>query len=72
MPTYEYECSLCGWKFESIQSMKDNPLTDCPNCKQPGLRRLISKNVFITFKGPGFYVNDYGSGKNKAEEILND
>ncbi len=56
MPLYEYDCSKCG-RFEIQQSMKDSPITICPTCGGP-IQRLISKNVGIVFKGPGFYVTD--------------
>lgn len=56
MPIYEYNCPKCG-RFELEQSMKDCPITNCPTCGGQ-VQRLISKNVGIIFKGPGFYVND--------------
>ena len=56
MPIYEYSCPNCG-RFELEQSMKDSPLTNCPHCGGQ-VQRLISKNVGIIFKGPGFYIND--------------
>ncbi len=56
MPIYEYKCSRCG-RFDLEQSIKDKPLTACPTCGGAA-QRLISKNVNIIFKGPGFYVND--------------
>lgn len=57
MPTYEYRCKKCGNEFEKIQNMTDEPIEDCPKCDGQ-VDRLISKNVHITFKGSGFYVND--------------
>ncbi|NMB02224.1 MAG: zinc ribbon domain-containing protein [Firmicutes bacterium] len=56
MPIYEYKCSNCG-TFELKQSIKDNPLTNCPTCDAQ-VQRLIGKNVGIIFKGSGFYIND--------------
>lgn len=56
MPIYEYNCSNCG-RFEIEQSIKDQPLKHCPDCGAK-VQRLISKNVGIIFKGPGFYIND--------------
>ena len=58
MPTYEYKCKLCQHQLELVQSMLDEPKTECPVCNKPGLQRLISKNVGISFKGGGFYVTD--------------
>ncbi len=42
MPTYEYECKKCGKTFDVFQSMKDEPLTVCPDKKCKGkVKRLI-------------------------------
>jgi len=63
VPTYEYRCEQCG-KFDYYQAITDAPLSACPTCGQP-VRRLISRNVNIIFKGPGFHITDYrksGSG----------
>lgn len=58
MPTYEYECSKCGFQFEEFQNMTDKPLKHCPKCNG-NLRRLISGGAGIIFKGSGFYATDY-------------
>ena len=59
MPTYEYECSKCGYKFEEFQGITAEPLKSCPKCKKQGLRRLIGTGSAVIFKGAGFYANDY-------------
>ncbi len=56
MPTYEYECTSCGNRFERRQSIKDEPLTACPECD--GKVRRVLFPVGIVFKGSGFYVTD--------------
>jgi putative FmdB family regulatory protein len=61
MPTYDYECDACGHRFEEFQSMKDEPLKKCPECKKNKLRRLIGTGAAILFKGSGFYQTDYRS-----------
>ncbi|MDR1325549.1 MAG: zinc ribbon domain-containing protein [Treponema sp.] len=65
MPTYEYECKMCGHTFDVFQSMSDAPLKTCPECGKE-LRRLINGGSGIIFKGSGFYVTDK-SGKNASE-----
>jgi putative FmdB family regulatory protein len=54
--TYEYKCGKCGI-FEKEQRITEPAMEHCPGCGSP-VKRLISKNVGIVFKGPGFYVND--------------
>lgn len=58
MPIYEYECDACSYKLEAIQRITEEPLKECPQCKELKLRRLFGVPGLI-FKGPGFYVNDY-------------
>jgi putative FmdB family regulatory protein len=58
MPTYDYECSKCGHKFEKFQSMTSEPIKKCPKCKGR-VERLIGGGGGIIFKGSGFYQNDY-------------
>ena len=67
MPIYEYECTSCGEYLESIQKISDPPLTECPACKQPALRKLVSAAAFH-LKGSGWYVTDFKekpAGKDK-------
>ena len=59
MPTYEYKCKECEHLFEHFQTMSSDRLTDCPECKQPSLRRLIGSGGALIFKGSGFYCTDY-------------
>jgi putative FmdB family regulatory protein len=56
MPTYEYACKECGEHVEVVQSFRDEPLTECPNCGGP-LRKVFAP-VGIVLKGSGFYRND--------------
>ncbi len=58
MPTYEYKCSFCNYEFEKFQSIKDDPITVCPDCGGE-TKRLISSGAGIIFKGSGFYETDY-------------
>ena len=58
MPTYEYECSKCGQRFDAFQNMSDEPLKHCPDCGG-SVHRLIGTGGSIIFKGKGFYETDY-------------
>lgn len=60
MPTYEYQCESCG-TFDCFQKITADPLAHCPECGGE-VKRLISYNPHIIFKGSGFYVTDYGRG----------
>ena len=69
MPTYEYECEKCGHRFERFQSMTDDPVKRCPECRCK-VRRLLGTGSGIIFKGSGFYETDYRSSdyKEKAKK----
>lgn len=67
MPTYDYSCPKCG-RFEIVQKITEPPLKSCPECHSP-VQRLISKNVAIIFKGPGFYTTDTRDKKEKARKL---
>ena len=59
MPTYGYECLSCDNQFEISQSIKDDALTTCSECGGTLRKRIYP--VGISFKGSGFYVNDYAA-----------
>jgi len=58
MPLYEYECSVCGHRFELIRRFSDPPADTCPACGQGPLNKLLSAPA-VHFKGTGWYVTDY-------------
>lgn len=60
MPLYEYECFVCGIRFERIQKTTTEPTKICPDCGG-AVRRLLGVPA-LQFKGSGWYVNDYGKG----------
>ena len=68
MPTYDYICNDCNKMHEYFQSMSDNPLTKCPDCKKNSLRRIISGGTGLIFKGSGYYLTDYKNKKNKKTD----
>ena len=67
MPTYEYRCPDCGHEFEQFQSMKADPIKECPECKEQNVKRLISSGGGLIFKGSGFYETDYRSSSYKRD-----
>ncbi len=66
MPTYEYRCTECGHEMEAFQKMTDAHLMKCPKCSKETLRRGPGGGIGLSFKGPGFYVNDYGHAEPPA------
>jgi putative FmdB family regulatory protein len=57
LPIYEYRCRK-GHTFEVMQSMSDEPVAACTQCRAPVER--VFRPVAVHFKGSGFYATDYG------------
>ena len=69
MPTYEYKCNHCGVGFERFQSIKAQPVKDCPECEEKGtVSRLISGGAGFIFRGDGFYITENRSDSYKASK----
>jgi putative FmdB family regulatory protein len=69
MPIYEYRCSACGHKLESLQKLADAPLVTCPSCGKQTLTKLLSAAGF-QLKGSGWYATDFkGSGSKPADKV---
>ena len=64
MPIYEYVCSDCDHTFETLQKMSDAPLSVCPACEKPSLKKKISAPGF-RLSGSGWYETDFKSDKQK-------
>jgi putative FmdB family regulatory protein len=70
MPIYEYRCQGCGHELEVIQKLNEPVLMECPSCRQPALKKLISAAGF-QLKGNGWYATDFkgsGQGASPAKE----
>jgi len=67
VPIYEYQCDHCEHKMEAIQKISDQPLKDCPECKQETLRKLVSAAAF-KLTGTGWYETDFKHNNSKAKE----
>jgi putative FmdB family regulatory protein len=67
MPTYEYACEACENTWEAEQRITEPALTECPRCKEPKARRLISGSRFV-LKGGGWYADGYGSKKSSESK----
>lgn len=62
MPIYEYECDKekggCGYKFDELQSLNEEPKKVCPKCEMNTLKKLFGVPGLV-FRGSGFYKTDY-------------
>ncbi len=72
MPTYEYLCEDCGYHFDIVQRITEDPLKECPKCKG-SVKRLINCTTFL-LKGDGWYRSGYSKTNNnkKQESKKND
>lgn len=62
MPTYDYMCLDCCYKFEAFQKITDSPLKVCSKCNGR-VKRLISGGAGLLFRGKDFYITE-----NRSEE----
>ncbi|MBN2322469.1 MAG: zinc ribbon domain-containing protein [Spirochaetes bacterium] len=56
MPTYEYECAVCGRRFERFQKMSEEPLRECPEC-DGNVRRLVTGGAGFIMKGKSTFTS---------------
>ncbi|MDP5052216.1 MAG: zinc ribbon domain-containing protein [Congregibacter sp.] len=74
MPIYEYQCTECGELHEALRKISDAPLTDCPACGKPTLRKKVTAAAF-RLAGSGWYETDFkksGNKKNLAGDSASD
>lgn len=64
MPLYDYQCGSCSHQMEVLQKISAAPLTDCPACQAPALKRMISAPGF-RLGGTGWYETDFKTGTKK-------
>jgi putative FmdB family regulatory protein len=64
MPIYEYRCEICDHELEALQKMSDPALSQCPECHNDSLKKVISAAAF-RLKGGGWYETDFKSGSKK-------
>lgn len=65
MPIYAYRCEACGFTKDALQKVSDAPLTDCPSCGKPALKKQVTAAGF-QLKGTGWYVTDFRNGSGGA------
>jgi len=42
MPIFAYQCGACGHQFDALQKLNAEPMSVCPACEAPELRKLLS------------------------------
>jgi predicted nucleic acid-binding Zn ribbon protein len=50
-----------------FQSMSEDHIKKCPECEGI-VRRLVGGGSGLIFKGSGFYLTDYGKGKDQKKK----
>jgi putative FmdB family regulatory protein len=69
VPTYSYDCTECGDRFDMVQAFTDDALTTCQECS--GRLRKLFNSVGIVFKGSGFYRTDSREDGKKSKTSAN-
>lgn len=64
LPLYPYRCTQCGHRLEKIQHFNSEPEKVCPECGG-ALERILTAPG-LSFKGAGWYVNDYAAKGNSS------
>jgi len=61
--TYDYLCTSCGHSWEAEQRISEDPLKQCPVCKEMSAKRQVSGGAGFILKGGGWYSDLYSSPK---------
>jgi len=67
MPIYEYQCKQCDYRFDKLQRINAALLSECPQCHQQTLKRLVSAPRF-KLQGSGWYETDFKDKKPSTKE----
>ena len=51
MITYHYVCKQCSADFELLESIKDEPLKECPLCHSDQICRIIHAPLYVKVVG---------------------
>lgn len=69
MPTYEFVCVDCGYRFVIQHHMTELvPMVVCPKCGNLEVQRLW-KALPTFYKGHGWYITDNPSKNEWGEEL---
>jgi putative FmdB family regulatory protein len=63
MPVFEYRCPICGNILERYESTaSQDGVVECAECGNK-MKKIEYYSNPLSFKGSGWYVTDYGKGK---------
>lgn len=65
MPSYDYRCNTCGYKFTETHGFHEHAF-DCPECESEDIQRLITDAPTVA-RG---ILTHAGDGKNATKEEL--
>lgn len=72
MPIYSYACPQCGHSQDHLHKMTEL-IDSCPKCASLEYSRTLTAPGGFSFKGSGFYQNDYkapcGADKKEVEKM---
>jgi putative FmdB family regulatory protein len=57
--TYNYICEKCKSEWEEEQSIKDEPITNCPYCEENTAKRLIGGGTGFILQGGCWGKDNY-------------
>ncbi len=69
MPIREYQCVICGNKFERLELGQDDFSKECQKCHSKEIKRIISNSSF-RLKGSGWNSNSSGKNIDHAKKLL--
>ncbi|GAA0911216.1 zinc ribbon domain-containing protein [Luteibacter anthropi] len=69
MPIYEFQCQACGHRFERLQKMSDADPSNCPQCGEPRVGRMLSAPQF-RLAGGGWYETDFKKDGDKKRNLV--
>lgn len=69
MPIYEYRCSSCGHQKEYLRKVSDPLLTECPECGEDSLKKMVTAAGF-QLKGSGWYATDFKNGSGSSRPAV--
>ena len=70
MPLYDYLCSHCEHQDDVLGKLSDDPVLNCPVCKNKTFKKQVSAPHF-KLKGSGWYETDF-KNKPKPEDSKKD